>query len=244
MFLGIDGCRAGWVAAFINNNNKIHISIYKNIIELWEIFKKANLIFIDIPIGLVDSHTKEKVRNCDSNARKLLGLKRGSSIFQTPSREALRSFNYKDACKINKSITGRKISIQTWNICKKIKEVDDFLSEIKKAISIIKESHPEICFYALSGNPMVFSKKDINGVFERKNIIKKFIPDLDFILDRTLAKYNQNQAKIDDLLDCLVLAISAKLGFKSDNISKIPKAEQIDSKGFIMQISYFLKPCF
>ena len=45
-------------------------------------------------------------------------------------------------------------------------------------------------------------------------------------------------------LCCLVLAISAKLAFKSGNISKIPKAEQIDSKGFIMQISYFLKPCF
>ncbi|MBU4450271.1 MAG: hypothetical protein L6305_06745, partial [Actinomycetia bacterium] len=73
---------------------------------------------------------------------------------------------------------------------------------------------------------------------------KKFIPDLDFILDRTLAKYNQNQAKIDDLLDCLVLAISAKLAFASGNTSKIPKAEQIDSKGYVMQISYFLAPYF
>jgi predicted RNase H-like nuclease len=243
MFLGIDGCRAGWVAASINNN-KIHISIYKNIIKLWENFKKADLIFIDIPIGLVDGHAKEKVRNCDSGARKLLGLKRGSSIFQTPSRETVRSFNYKDACKINKSITGRKISIQTWNIRKKIKEVDDFLSEIKKATIIIKESHPEICFYALSSNPMVFSKKNINGVFERKNILKKFIPDLDFILDRTFAKYNQNQANINDFLDCLALAISAKLAFKSGNISKIPITEQIDSKSFIMQISYFLAPGF
>jgi len=134
MFLGIDGCIAGWVAAFINNNNKINISIYKNIIELWEIFKKSDLIFIDIPIGLVDSYIKEKVRNCDSDARKLLGLKRGSSIFPAPSREAIRLLNYKDACKINKSITGRKISIQTWNISKKIKEVDDFLSETKKQL--------------------------------------------------------------------------------------------------------------
>lgn len=244
MFVGIDGCRAGWVAASINNNNKIDIYIYKNINELWKSFEKADLIFIDIPIGLVDSHIKEKERNCDSDARKLLGLKRGSSIFQTPSREAVRSFNYKDAYKINKSITGRKISIQTWNICKKIKEADNFLSESKKAINIIRESHPEICFYALSGNPMVFSKKNINGVFERKNILKKFIPNLDFILDSALAKYNQSQANIDDFLDCLVLAISAKLAFKSGNISKIPITEQIDSKGFIMQISYFLAADF
>lgn len=81
---------------------------------------------------------------------------------------------------------------------------------------------------------MGFSKKNINGVFERKNILKKFIHDLDFILDSALAKYNRSQANIDDFLDCLALAISAKLAFKSGNISKILIAEQIDSKCFIM----------
>lgn len=81
---------------------------------------------------------------------------------------------------------------------------------------------------------MDFSKKNINGVFERKNILKKFIHDLDFILDSALAKYNRSQANIDDFLDCLALAISAKLVFKSGNISKILIAEQIDSKCFIM----------
>jgi len=244
MFTGIDSCRAGWLAASINDNNKIDISIYKDINKLWESFKKADLIFIDIPIGLIDGYIKEKERNCDKDARKLLGLKRGSSVFPTPSREAVNSVNYKDACKINESITGRKISIQTWNICKKIKEVDDFLSEPNKAINIIKESHPEICFFALSGNSTGFSKKNINGVSERKNILKKFIPDLDFILDSTLAKYNRIQANIDDFLDCLVLAISAKLAFKLNSVSKIPRTEQIDSKGFIMQISYFLASNF
>ena len=242
MFIGIDSCRAGWVAASINDNNKIDISIYKDINKLWESFKKADLIFIDIPIGLIDGYVKEKERNCDKDARKLLGLKRGSSVFPTPSREAANAANYKDACKINKSITGRKISIQTWNICKKIKEVDDFLSEPNNAnaTSIIKESHPEICFFALSGSSTCFSKKNINGVSERKNILKKFIPDLDFILDSALAKYNRIQANIDDFLDCLALAISAKLAFKLNSVSKIPIAEQIDSKGFVMQISFFL----
>lgn len=34
MFVEIDGCRAGWVIASINNNNKINISIYENINKL------------------------------------------------------------------------------------------------------------------------------------------------------------------------------------------------------------------
>jgi len=121
MFTGIDGCKAGWLAASIiinnnnnNNNNKIHISIYNNIDELWQSFKKAYLIFIDIPIGLIDCYLKEKERSCDIYARKLLSPKRGSSVFATPSREAVYSLNYKDACKINKQITGRKISIQAF----------------------------------------------------------------------------------------------------------------------------------
>jgi predicted RNase H-like nuclease len=241
MILGIDGCRAGWVAASIDRKNKIEITLFRNITELWERFKKANLIFIDMPIGLIDAFSKEKVRNCDVEARKILGPKRGSSIFPAPSREATCALNYKDACRENRLVTGRKISMQTWNISKKIKEVDNFLLETKKANYIIKESHPEVCFYALSGSPMVFSKKNINGIFERKNVLKKFIPDLDFILERGLLEYNKGKVNIniDDLLDCLALAVSAELAFKSGNISRIPEIEQIDSKGFVMEISYF-----
>lgn len=54
MFLGVDGCKVGRVAASIDNSNKIEIPTFKNITELWERFQKANLIFIDIPIGLID----------------------------------------------------------------------------------------------------------------------------------------------------------------------------------------------
>lgn len=79
-----------------------------------------------------------------------------------------------------------------------------------------------------------FFKEKYKWCFERKNILKKLIHDLDFILDSALAKYNRSQANIDDFLDCLALAISAKLVFKSGNISKIIIAEQIDSKCFIM----------
>ena len=54
MFLGVDGCKVGRVAASISDNNKIEIPTFKNITELWERFQRANLIFIDIPIGLID----------------------------------------------------------------------------------------------------------------------------------------------------------------------------------------------
>ena len=55
MFLGVDGCKEGWVATSISNNNKIEITNFKNITELWERFQRANLIFIDIFIGLIDA---------------------------------------------------------------------------------------------------------------------------------------------------------------------------------------------
>jgi len=55
MLLGVDGYKADWLAAFISDNNKIEITFFKNITELWEKFQRANLIFIDIPIGLIDA---------------------------------------------------------------------------------------------------------------------------------------------------------------------------------------------
>ena len=46
--------------------------------------------------------------------------------------------------KINQTITKRSISIQSWNICKKIKELDEFLRLPKSNKVLIKESHQSI----------------------------------------------------------------------------------------------------
>merc|ERR1712070_615966 len=105
-----------------------------------------------------------------------MGLPKGkkSSVFNAPCRQAVRANNYIQAKEINKKILSKSISIQSWNISNKIKEVDEFL--IKNKQLNIHESHPELCFINLNnGVPLKNNKKTNQGVNERVSILNKYI---------------------------------------------------------------------
>ena len=57
-------------------------------------------------------------------------------------REALEAPTYQLGNQINKSISGKGISIQAWNIGHKIKEVNQFLSQSHLYQKKMSESHP------------------------------------------------------------------------------------------------------
>ena len=139
---GADGCRAGWFTVLLENGHW-KVFIFPDIFTLWQECREASLILLDIPIGLREKHTKERL--CDLQARILLGHERGMSIFPAPCRDAIYTKNYKEACKINKRMTGRKLTIQTWNIIPRIREVDILLKKLKSDRLIVRETHPEIC---------------------------------------------------------------------------------------------------
>ncbi|MBC7238445.1 MAG: DUF429 domain-containing protein, partial [Chloroflexi bacterium] len=69
-----------------------------------------------------------RARTCDQEARRLLGPKRAASIFPVPCRPALYAACYTEANEINKHIMGKQLSIQTWGIARKMREVDRFLA--------------------------------------------------------------------------------------------------------------------
>jgi predicted RNase H-like nuclease len=121
--LGIDGCRAGWCVATFEND-QIKVGLYKSFEEIIHTHDLPAAILIDIPVGLGD---KTVVRDVDIFARKALKPIRYQSIFTPPVREALQAASYQEAKAINQRITGKMISIQSWNIAHKIRETDSFL---------------------------------------------------------------------------------------------------------------------
>ena len=124
-YVGIDGCKAGWFAVIISGPRSWAFSVYDNIIQLWNELKDAELLLIDIPIGLRESG--EAGRTCDIMAGKMLGRPRASSVFPTPVRQALEFTDYESASEMNYLITGKYLSIFTWHIMPKIRRVDPFL---------------------------------------------------------------------------------------------------------------------
>ncbi len=228
----MDGCRGGWFAVALGSGGNWAIDVYKTIDALWEAISPLSMMFIDIPIGL--PHAERRI--CDVQARKLLG-RRGSSVFAVPCRKAFQAKNYRQACRINKQVMGIKISIQTWNIAAKIKEVDTWMQNTRMAQSRVRESHPELCFWALAGNhAMVYPKKAPEGFKERYFILQKNCPQTDAIVEQALARFRRKDLVGDDILDALVLAVSAR--FSAGKPKTVPLKPLVDKKGLAMEIVY------
>ncbi len=106
----------------------------------------AERILVDIPIGLPSKQCP--VRPCDLLARKLLGAPSASSVFPPPSRAACRAASVAEARRINLSEVERSLSEQAWGICRKVAEVGALLLAQSAARKVVREMHPEVCFYA------------------------------------------------------------------------------------------------
>ena len=203
MYLGIDGCKYGWICAQLKNE-VISLKLIEHINEVKN--SNSKLIFIDIPIGLGDQFCS---RTIDFKLRKLLSKKRKSSVFTPPIREALEASTYQLGNQINKSISGKGISIQAWNIGHKIKEVNQFLSQNHLYQKKMNESHPELCFELLNNSPLHHSKKTLLGMEERITIINRYI-NISFQEIKDFAKKcKSDKAKMDDIIDAVVLSLSA-----------------------------------
>lgn len=237
-FVGIDGCPRGWFAISFNQAGQYDFNIFDCIDTLWQEYKNSSLILIDIPIGL--PHWRHRI--CDVEARKILG-KRGSSVFPAPSREAIQQLDYESAGKVNQKILGKKLSIQAWNICPKIKQVDDLMNKNEEARKQIRESHPEICFWALAGgSTMAHNKKTEPGFEERLSLLKNIQPNTEQIVDEAVRKFRRKDVAKDDILDTLALAIKA--ASPSETLRTIPEIPERDLKNLPMEIVYtnrFLK---
>ena len=89
-FVGVDGCRGGWFSiGFDQGGNYVSSEVFTSFKELVSYYENAELILVDIPIGLPEG---KKERLCDKEARESLnqnGSKRGSSVFRTPVRAAV-----------------------------------------------------------------------------------------------------------------------------------------------------------
>ena len=150
---GVDGCRAGWVAASDRGAR-----LYPTFAEI--VAQRFELVLIDVPIGLL----RAGPRPCDLQARSLLGARR-SSVFPAPGRRLLRARRY-----------GRQCSIQLWNILHKIREVDEAMTP--RLQRRVREAHPEVSFALLNGAPLRFAKKSADGEAERRRLLRPIFGEI------------------------------------------------------------------
>ncbi len=204
-FAGVDGCRAGWLAA-VTSGRSTYIALYSSVRDLLEALP-GHVVLIDMPVGL-----PREPRRLEGLARQnMFGQK--SSVFSVPCRQAVNAKSYERAQALNRRHYGKGISKQSFYICPKIREVD---RELRRRIEAgedvaasIFESHPELSFQQLAGGVLP-SKKSAEGGQVRVEILQRLLPGVDKAIEKARDLYPVSAVAHDDILDALVLLAVAR----------------------------------
>ena len=215
LIIGIDGCKAGWFSVWQDYEDRIQSSIFENLVDLKKFFSHEDylIIGIDMPVILGD----EIPRKADQLARKMLA-KKASSIFTAPTPHMLQQDSYENASLVSKRQFGKSISLQSWYLFPKIKDVQTIIDH--KNIKIY-EIHPELSFRAMNNEAVVLeSKKSAQGFDIRKALLDQYFPRFNFETLRN--QYLKKEVVDDDILDAIAVLWSAKR-IQANKASFIPK---------------------
>ena len=234
-YVGIDGCRNGWIAAILDNGN-LRIERYETVLDIMREFPTADAYLIDMAIGLPE-RIQESEKRPDKAARKELG-KHGSTVFPIPCRQAVMvDPNDPQAVvkmrELNLSVLEKSLSAQSINIIPKIRELDEFLDDHREYKNVLCESHPELCFTRLNGKALMMKKKTAEGLEERQSILEKYIEK--GMMDGIQVRARELNCMPDDIMDSVCLAVSAAL--KAHGMYEtIPEEPETDARGLVMQM--------
>ncbi len=233
-WVGVDGCRGGWFAVSIEASGRVGCARFEGIAELAAAFPAGARIGIDIPIGLPSRHCP--FRDCDHAARRLLGPGLTSRVFSPPARRTLAAENHAGACAINRAETGKAISLQSYHIMEKIREVDAWLRQHPAVGDRVREFHPELVFLRLNdGTPVRSSKKLRDGFDQRMALIRAHSPAVARACDEAIDAYPRKLVARDDILDAAAIAVALTNG---DLQTAVPRPAPRDNADLPMQIHY------
>ena len=230
---GVDGCSRGWFRVSLEiGTGELRFAVVEHVRGLLIGPPTLKLVCIDIPIGLTDGGR----RSCDQEARKLLGSPRASSVFPAPIRPAIQAASREEAAEITESRDGRRVGAQAWGIFPKVREVDFFLRAEPAAREHMIEVHPEVSFWAWSGQqPMKAGKKTPEGKRARRALVEAEFGTDAFEAARRL--YTRGNVADDDILDAYAALWTAQRVF-AKRANSVPGDQPLDSAGLPMRIVY------
>lgn len=221
-FVGVDGCKAGWIAVRRDAGSAPSVAVYPSFVALLDTLPADATVAVDMPIGLPD-FSQRGGRGPEGLVRPLLG-NRQSSVFSIPSRAALYADTgdfttieawyaaHRRASEVAKATSDppRGVSIQAFGIFAKIREIDTLLIVRPELRRCVFESHPEVAFCRLNGDQAMSLPKKIKGAVnpagmeERKALLCRHGYEKAF-LDQAPPR----GAAADDFLDAAAMMLIA-----------------------------------
>ncbi len=211
---GVDGCRIGWVAAFVRPGPagaEARVRIVPRFADVLAAPEAPAIVAVDIPIGLPDRIGPDG-RGPERAIRPLLG-ERQSSVFSVPPRAAIYAPDFAIACAaaLAASEPPRKVSKQLYMIAPKIREVDAFLRAEPACADRVYEVHPELAFWRLNGERALGEPKKVKGVCYEPGLALRRGLLIDAGMPAAVVNgVAPKGAAADDLLDALACAAIAR----------------------------------
>jgi predicted RNase H-like nuclease len=217
--LGVDGARGGWVGALLpcSRGTLRTAEVTPTWLRLRTIGEALALdvavVGVDMPVGLPARGRRE----CDLLAKQVLG-RAHPRVFLAPPRAVLTATTYDDAAARHRAqVGGRGLSVQTWHIVPKIREVDDVADDPR-----LVEVHPEVSFARMTGQVLP-SKHSAIGRSARLAAVSTCWPEIETVPHG------------DDGLDALAAAWSARRWWLGQ-AETLPPGPPRDERGRPMRI--------
>ena len=160
---GADVTKGRWVVVVLRDGHFDRATITKSLADFLEETKELEVLAVDISIGLPEG---KEHRQCDIAAKVFL-KPRSSTVFFTPPRPVLEAPTYQEGNQLSWRDYERGVSAQAYALGQKILEVDPVAAGDDRIIEV----HPEVCFRAMKGEPLDYSKHSWNGQAERRRLI-------------------------------------------------------------------------
>jgi len=198
--LGVDGCAVGpvkgWIGMHVHRGaiTALYAQSIAELIDLGQSMQPLAGVGIDMPIGLPD-RTR---RQADVLAKQAVGGKRASTVFMTPTCDAVEQPTHALASARNKELAGEGISAMAYALRARIMEVD---AVVRSTAIPMLEVHPEVSFTAMAGAPLTYSKHSWAGIEERRRLLTAAGLDVTG-LDPDVTRH----ASVDDVVDALAVA--------------------------------------
>ena len=246
---GVDGCKAGWFFFRLPSAGDITFGFVTKLRALFDpgvrtakdkvadtdIATEGDRMLVDMPIDLPDPDSKGRKcvsRVCDRAARLVL-KERNGSVFPVPVRTAMQEFDrhrlahwHEGEERALRKAGGlvRPIPPVTAGIFPKIFEVDSLMRTHDRAFAVTRETHPEVCFWALKGRPMRFKKDHENGFRERVELLEQCHPGAEATIEAAHRKHAD--VGLDDIVDAMACALVATV--PEDELLRFPEQKDYE----------------
>jgi len=169
---GADAYRDGWVVVLSQPaTGAVRCRTVPSVEALLALDERPAAIGLDMVIGLPDRAVPGG-RECDRQARQLLGRARGASVFSPPAHDALAADTYDEALRRNRATAPDAPGLpkQTYNLFPRLRAVAAAVTPALQGR--VREVHPELSFYAMNGDaPLPDSKHTDAGRAARQALL-------------------------------------------------------------------------